>query len=181
MIDKVKVILRDGTETTLPAWQEMYGLTDIMKIGRYFSLRESRFMRDLELYGELVVNELLIRFIDGFRERVDHPVIVNSFNRNHAHQVELQKRGFRAASISPHVVKMAMDIDTKNKEQTTEWVKALRPEKASSGIQARIGWKDYMDAGQTFIHIDVCPEYYAPGKPYHSQPHPAVWEKATEW
>lgn len=80
MIDKVKVILRDGTETTLPAWQEMYGLTDIMKIGRYFSLRESRFMRDLELYGELVVNELLIRFIDGFRERVDHPVIVNSFN-----------------------------------------------------------------------------------------------------
>lgn len=181
MIDKVKVILRDGSETTLPAWQELYGLNDIMQIGRHFSLHESRFVRDLEMYGELVVNELLMRFLDAFRERVDAPVIANSFNRSHAHQVELQKKGFRAASVSPHVVKMAMDIDTKDKDQTLAWVKAARLEKEASGIHVRIGWKDYMDAGQTFIHVDVCPEYYAPGKPYHVQPHPYVWEKSIEW
>lgn len=181
MKEIVTVVLKDGSEVTLQVWQRMYGLTDAQRIGKYFSLSEYRFMKDLEMYGKLVINEVLIRFMDGFREKIAMPVRVNSFNRSIKHQEELKQNGFRAATHSPHVVYMAMDIDTNSRTQTKAWVAALRKHKEDTGIQVRIGWKDYMDDGNTFIHVDVCPEFYASGQPYHNHPHPGAWEKAIEW
>jgi hypothetical protein len=182
MIDKVKVILRDGSQVRLSDWQSLYGLRPYSnEIGRYFSLTESRFQKDIQEYGELVVNEPLMRVLDGFREGVDSTVTLNSFNRNEEHQQELKKQGFKSATYSPHVVKLAADIETKDEKQTREWVKVLKQVGDILKIQIRIGFEQYLKVGQTFIHVDVCPEYYAPGKPWNNKFHPKVWEKKTTW
>ncbi|HMG90762.1 MAG TPA: hypothetical protein VK589_11905 [Chryseolinea sp.] len=182
MRDKVTVVLRNGNEVTLAEWQKIYGLpVDSDKIGRYFSLSESRFIRDIQDYGELVVNELLMTVLDNLREAINSRIIVNSFNRNKEHQEDLHSRGFKTAVHSPHVVKMAADIDTVSPAQTREWVKYVKQVASILNIKVRIGFEEYLKIGQTFIHIDVCPEYYADGKPYHKLPHPAQWEFAITW
>jgi hypothetical protein len=182
MIDKVIVVLRDGSEISLTDWQKKYGLKPYSNaIGKYFSIREQRFEDDIETYGQLIVNELLIRVLDGFREAVDVPVNINSFNRDESRQEQLRSEGRRAAQYSPHVVKLAADIDTMDEHQTREWVKTLKQVASILGIKIRIGYKQYLDDGSTFIHVDVCPEYYAPGKPWNNRFHPIQWEKESEW
>lgn len=182
MTDKVKIVLRDGSSVSLDDWQKKYGLhVGSDNIGKHFSLDEDRFKADIKLYGELVVNELLITVLDAFREEVGVPVTLNSFNRDIAHQLELKKKGFKAATTSPHVVKMAADIDTKSPEQTREWVKVLLEVGRKLGISIRVGYEQYLAAGQTFIHVDVCPEYYGKGKPFSKHQHPPVWESKITW
>src|SRR5690242_3737918 len=101
MRDKVIVIRKDGTEVTLAQWQEIYGLpVDSDKIGRHFSLSEQRFTKDIELFGTLVVNEQLIKVLDGFREAVKVPITINSFNRDQAKQDSLKEEGFKTAKYS---------------------------------------------------------------------------------
>jgi len=179
---KVKVILKGGREVSLVEWQRLYGLPEGSdKIGRYFSLKESRFINDLSAYGELIVNELLMRVLDGTREVADRPLTINSFNRNEEHQQELKQKGFKAATYSPHVVKMAADIDTKDETETRYLVKVIKQVADVLGIKVRIGFQQYLNAGQTFVHVDVCPEYYGKGKVYHSTFHPAAWENSITW
>jgi hypothetical protein len=182
MRDKVIVIRKDGTEVTLAQWQEIYGLTvDSDKIGRHFSLSEHRFTKDIELFGTLVVNEQLMKVLDGFREVVKVPITINSFNRDQAKQDSLKDEGFKTAKYSPHVAKLAADIDTTSEEQTREWVKILQQVASILGITVRIGFEQYLKAGQTFIHVDVCPEYYATGKPWANKFHPIQWAQKTTW
>lgn len=201
MKEKVKVILRDGSTTALEQWQILYGLdTASDKIGRFFSLSEHRFKTDIDLFGELVVNELLMRVLDKYREFTKHAVVINSFNRTQEKQDQLRKNKFRAASHSPHVAKMAADVDTPgifelmvdkgwSKEKASkeaakinyDEVILMRQAAAALQIKIRIGHKEYLQIGQTFFHVDVCPEFYAKGKPFHEYPHPAVWEKETQW
>lgn len=175
----VKVILKDGTTTTLDAWQKLYGLpVGSDKIGIYYSLKDPQLVKELKEYGELVVNELLIRVLDAYRELKGKPNTINAFNRNEAHQKELFQRGYRTAVFSPHVVKMAADNDTVTNAETDSCVKLFQEVSKNLGIAIRIGYKEYKQLKQTFIHVDVCPEYYAKGKPYYSQPHPPAWEMA---
>lgn len=177
---KVIVITKDGTPTTLAKWQADYGLKPD-QIGKYFSLSEARFKQDMDEYGEIVVNELLMRVLDAFREEIKRPISINSFNRTEDHQKALKARGFRAATYSPHVVKMAADIDTHTAQQSKEYASVMQRVSVKIGIKVRVGVDDYIKAGQTFIHVDVCPEYYAPGKPFHGDKHPVQWEKPITW
>jgi hypothetical protein len=182
MNDKVIVITREGKEISLEAWQKTYNLQPgSSRIGEYFYLTESRFKQDLDLYGKLVVNELLIRLLDAIRKASDHPLTINSFNRDEAHQAQLRSEGYRAATTSPHVAKMAADIDTLSFDDSRKLAKKIREVADIVKIKVRVGVEQYIQAGQTFVHIDVCPEYYAHGRPFHGQPHPAVWEKEIIW
>lgn len=202
-MDNIKVILRDGSETSLLNWQKIYGLTENSRmIGRYFSLNESRFKKDLADYGELIVSELLMRVLDAYREKLGQPVTINSFNRNELKQINLKTQGLRAATHSPHVMKLAADIDTpgiielqshtaplesptdlwkKAMQINRERVKILEQVSDDLGIHTRIGNEDYLKQKQTFIHVDVCPEYYAKGKPWNHKFHPIAWEKSINW
>jgi hypothetical protein len=202
MIEKVRVILRDGSETSLPEWQKLYGLKPYSnEIGKYFSLSEYRFQRDLELFGELVVNELLIRVLDRYREKLNQPVKLNSFNRNATHQQTLTAQGLRTAKYSPHEVFLAADPDTpgiedlrKTRTKATPaelWDLAVKINRDHAriareagqelGIRVRVGNEQYLREKQTFIHIDVCPEYFAPGRVWHNKKHPVQWESALSW
>jgi hypothetical protein len=212
MIDKVKVILRDGSQIRLSDWQSLYGLRPYSNnIGRHFSLTEAKFAQDLNDYGELIVHELVMRVLDAYREAMNQPVPVNSFNRSKAKQVELTAHGYRTATFSPHEVHKendkflhgatAVDADTpgiddlkKNRPDVSrdelwkvavkinrESVRILKEVANKLKIIIRIGNEEYLEKGQTFIHFDVAPEFYAPGKPWNKFPHPAAWEKKTTW
>lgn len=186
MIEKVRVLLEDGSRITLPEWQRAYGLTvNSHKIGQYFSLGEPRFRADLERFGKLIVCAPLMRVLDRFRYEVDRPVHINSFNRTKAYQRELKNQGYRTATYSPHVEKMAADIDTTSHAQTNAEVQVLRNISADMGIPIRIGWLSYQKRGQTFIHVDVCPHYFGAGGPLAqrvSPPVPDAWRIAgAEW
>jgi len=202
MNDKVKVIIRTGSVITLEEWQRMYGLTvGSDKIGRYFSLRENEFLSNIRDYGQLVVEEYLIMLHDAYRHETGEPVIVNACNRDDKKQQQLREKRLRAATHSPHVVSLAWDTDTPGVNElrstyfleTDEWLwnKAKEINRARSikmrrlanklNISVRIGNEQYLKDGNTFIHVDTCPEYYAPGRPYHHEPHPKQWEQPLSW
>jgi hypothetical protein len=178
----IKVLKGDGHMITLLEWQEHYELPRGSKqIGKNFWYSESRFMQDIHQFDELIVSSLLMRLLDAFRKRVMRPVRISSFNRTDEYQQKLKARGYKTAKFSPHVVKLACDIDTDTPHQTRAEAKMLREEANKLNIACRIGFEDYLKNGQTFIHLDICPEYFAPGKPWHELPHPVQWETQTTW
>lgn len=178
----VVVITKAGTEITLKEWQKIYQLPENSTMfGKHFSTTERIFSRDIKDYGKLVVNELLIRVLDRFRSRIKKPIVINSFNRDDRRQDQLTQQGLRTAKYSPHVVFMAADIDTASALDTREYIRELDGVSKELGIQIRLGYDDYLKNGQTFVHLDVCPEYYAKGKPYHGMPHPIQWETSIRW
>jgi hypothetical protein len=199
---KVIVLNETGDYITLDEWQKNYGLVvGSDRIGKYFSITEHRFAQDINDYGHLVVNALLIKVLDRYRELKGFPVCINSFNRDQAKQDQLKKSGARAATTSPHVAKMAADVDTPGIEELKKsnpkltndeaWllavkinhdqVKLFKQASTELGINIRIGYKEYLEERSTFIHVDVCPEYYGPGKRFYKLQHPKAWEQPITW
>lgn len=179
--EKVVVLTLDDKFVSLEEWQRQYGLTvGSAQIGKHFFYTESKFQDDLARYGKLVVCAPLMVVMDKYRELVDEPVNVNSYNRDEKKQEELREAGARAATHSPHVEKMAADLDTLDAEGTYIRVTVLQRASRATGIDVRIGFRQYLEQlkPHTFIHVDVCPMYYAKGKPRHNEPHPAPWESA---
>lgn len=180
MIEKVKILTEEGNYITLDQWQKSYGLKGY-NIGKYFSLKETRFKKDIELFGELIVCEPLMILLDAFRKEIGKPIYINSFNRSEVYQKTLAEKGFKAAKTSPHVVKMAADIDTVSDEQTRLYAKKMREVSKKIGIKCRIGFRQYIAKGDSFIHVDVCPVYYGKGCAFESNEVPSVWRKEIEW
>ena len=178
----VEVVLKNGSKATLREWQKIYNLPiGSNQIGRHFTTTEPKIAENIKDYGKVVVNEVLIRLLDAFRERIGIPVILSAFNRSESKQEQLREQGYKAAKVSPHVACMAADIDTVNAIQTRNFAKQLVSTANTLGIKIRVGFEQYLSVGQTFVHVDVCPEYYAPGKPFHALPHPPQWEFITMW
>lgn len=181
----ITVILKDGSETTLAEWQKIYNLpVGSESIGRHFTLSDPKLAENLKQYGKLVINELLIRVLDVFREKSGIPCILNAFNRSEEKQKELQAdKRFAAAGTSPHVYFMAADINAHSAQDVKDKVAILLVVGKELGIKIRIGYQQYLNLPQpmTFVHVDVCPEYYGVGKPYYSRPHPKPWENQITW
>ena len=93
----------------------------------------------------------------------------------------LIQQGFRAAKVSPHEFFLAADVDTADAADTINSVPIMREAAKELGIKVRIGWQDYMKQGQSFIHVDVCPEYFGKGKVWNHVTHPVQWESVSEW
>ena len=182
MNDKIVVLTEDDVYISLEQWQGVYDLKlGSTEIGKYFDAKEARFQKDLVEFGKLVVCAPLMVILDKYRELIKEPVTINSFNRTEEYQVALKAKGLRAAKTSPHVEKMAADVDTFDVKDTESKVPMMRQASVLTGIPIRIGWKTYTEIKQSFIHVDVCPLYYAKGKPRNSEAHPAVWELQNEW
>lgn len=187
----ITVILRDGTETTLAEWQRIYGLpVGSNKIGQYFSLEDEKIASNLAQYKKLVVNELLIRVLDAFRKRTGVACVLTAFNRSEEKQVELQKlknadgsKAYAAATYSPHVVFMGADVQAASASETRYKASVFLQVAKELGIKIRVGFEQYLKLPRpmTFVHIDVCPEFFGVGKPYHDKFHPKVWEYEITW
>lgn len=181
--EKVVILTKDDTYINLEQWQNRYGLpVGSSQIGKHFYFTEFKFNEDIERYGKLIVCEPLMMIMDEYRELKGKPVSINSFNRDEKKQEELTEAGMRTATHSPHVEKMAVDMDTLTKEDTYDQVKTLRQAALKTGISHRIGFQQYLNAGQSFIHLDVAPLYYGKGGPRHEEQHPGAWEiNKLEW
>jgi len=171
------IILLSGDPVDLNTWQKMYYLTPgSSQIGRFFDIGEKSFKNGL------TISEGVIRLLDMIRILWNRPININSLDRTKEDQERLKKQGYRTAKFSPHIAKMACDIDTVSKEETLELKEVIEEAADLLGYHIRIGWQDYMNIGQTFIHIDVCPMYYRTGKPLNKENHPWQWEIIdSEW
>jgi len=151
------------------------------KITKNFSVSEPRFQKDIADYGECVVSVLLFNVLQRYRELKGVPVNLNSLNRDRKKQEQLIRDGFRAAKLSPHEYFLAADVDTKDAADTLASVPLMRQAAKETGVKVRIGWQDYLKQGQSFIHVDVCPEYFGKGEIWNHQKHPIQWESEIEW
>lgn len=180
--DKVFILKPDGSEITLAQWQQENGYeVGSARIAKHFWFTESKFMQDIQDYGKLVVCELLMKVADKYRDMKSAPVRVNSFNRSKAKQQKLLNGGFKAAAVSPHEFFLAIDADTDTEQETRLNAAMIREAAKQLGIKVRIGFEQYLADKMTFIHFDVCPEYFAKGKPWHHIKHPVQWEIENQW
>jgi len=172
----MEIINKLGQKISLAEWQELYNLPAGSKqIGKFFSIGEH------SIYDEGFLAAPLIMVLDKYRELKGKPVVINSMYRTQRHQDNLNAAGYRTATTSPHVAGMAADVDTTSERDTYDSVSLLVKAAKQLGIKIRLGYHAYLADGNTFIHVDVCPEYYAPGKPYYGQDHPTQWERAIVW
>ena len=170
------IILLNGNKVSLYEWQKMYNLTiGSSQLGRFFDIGEPNFK------DGLIISEGIIRLLDVIRFIRNKPINVNSLDRTDSDQDRLRKQGYRTATFSPHVVKLAADIDTVNEEDTLNLLNCINDASDLLGYQVRVGWKKYLEDGSTFIHVDICPMYYAVGKVWNNKEHPRVWENINEW
>lgn len=179
-MQKIKVIDLKGIEISFEEYQKKHNLKG-NQIAKHFSLDEAIFKENLKEFGELVINEALMLVFDETREMLNAPIIFSSFNRTSAYQKKLIEKGYRAAKTSPHVVKMAGDADFKTKEECLKFAQTVRKAAKKLGIKIRVGWVKYRDAGQTFVHVDVCPHYYSLNAPFSRHDVPQPWRLEINW
>lgn len=175
-MNNATILLESGEKISLEMWQRIYALpVGSKKIGRFFTIGEKSFKNGLE------ISELIIKLIDKVRELKGSPVKVNSLDRTKEYQISLKNRGYRAATTSPHVVKMAADIDTTTTDDTFEMVELISEAANRLSLVVRIGYNAYLKDGNTFVHVDVCPMYYGAGKAFAKEACPDVWRRKVEW
>jgi len=176
------IILRHGSKISLADWQQLYGLpVGSNKIGKHFIIGEKNLRGDVVIKNGCTISELVLHILDETRELRGKPTMINDFDRTRADQLDLIARGFRAAKFSPHEVFCATDVDETNKADTIVLAKTIGLAARRLGIKVRIGVNKYLKDGNTFVHFDVCPEYYAPGKPWHHKKHHPAWEVEARW
>lgn len=159
----------NGRLVDLKEWQQVRGIKGD-KLSANFSVPE------FDCEGELIISEVLIDFLQVLRDRWGKPMKVNSGYRTDTKQAVLKKLGFKTATVSPHIPGMAADLDTTSPDETKKLAALAESVARFMRLPVRIGFRQYLAGGQTFAHIDVCPHYYAKGRPLHDEPHPAAWE-----
>lgn len=171
------IIGLDGRRMGLNEWQKVYGLTvGTAQLGRHLTIGEPNVRLGL------TISEAIIRLFDGVRALRGRALYVNSLDRSQEKQEELQRNpNIQAAKYSPHVVKLAIDIDTTSNKDTAELLEVINTVADVLGYRLRLGWESYQRKGQTFIHIDVCPMYYGKNGVWHDVKHPLAWEGEIEW
>jgi len=176
------VILPHGSPISLKDWQYMCGL-DIgsPQIADHFRIGEMNRHRKSVIRNGFTISSLILDLLDEIREHWGI-TFINSFDRTDEEQDKLNDDpNIQAAASSPHVVKLAVDIDTLNESDTYKLVELIENRAKALNIKIRLGYRKYLAKGQTFVHLDVCPMYYAPGMPWHGKEHPEVWEVEARW
>lgn len=169
-----QIISGTGKLVDLKEWQQFRGLKD-GKISDNFTWQE------FDCDGEFLLSEILIDFLQYVRRKWGKPLKINSGYRTKEKQQLLKDQGYKTATFSPHTKGMASDLETVSVSDTKHLVAVIKLCARNLKLNVRIGYMQYLANGQTFVHVDVCPEYYAKGKPFYEQPHAPAWEKAIEW
>jgi uncharacterized protein YcbK (DUF882 family) len=183
-----QIILRDGSSVSLAEWQLRNNLPPDKAMPQ-FSVRE------LGLHKENArITEQLLLLLQKVRDIRNKSTKINEGFRSPAEARALHDRYaamMRAGTLnasknpaslnSPHTQGMAADIDESSPESVRKLEADIRKAAAELGFSIRIGIRQYLGAGMTFVHVDVCPEFFAPGKPFHLRPHPAAWRNPITW
>lgn len=167
----MKAILDYDFKTIIPLaeWQKTNGLNSD-HISNHIVIGIDNVLCD----REIILSRTLIDVFESLREQFGKPIKINSGYRTQKKQEELKAEGYRAAVTSPHVRGYALDIDYTTNEELVRILRILRP---IPGI--RIGWRDYKNAGQTFVHLDVAPAAFAA---LNDKTFPVAWRSpGLEW
>ncbi|RMH18211.1 MAG: hypothetical protein D6698_07455 [Gammaproteobacteria bacterium] len=132
-----------------------------MIINEFEYVTESDHFKVSELYDpdvspQLILKEILV-VAEALRKKWGKPVRVNSGVRSFEKQQRLRLSGLRAAKFSPHCYRCALDFDTKSREETYKMVELLKEVSEETQIPIRIGYKQYLKEGKTFVHVDTAP------------------------
>lgn len=171
------IILKNGDRQKLSEYQKANNLP-ADKVAEHFSIQE---MINPDFGTYFHVSEYLLLVLELFRIRTNEPTIMNSVYRPDEQQASMHSKSNLAAKTSPHPEGMAGDVETKTEEETRRKVAIFEQISKETGIKLRIGFTKYLEKGMTFIHVDVTPMYFAPGKAYHSVKHPWQWELEARW
>lgn len=186
------IVQTDGNLLSLDQWQKFYNLkTNSNELANYFSIGETNRFGQIVIKNRLIVAEPLLSLLDEYRRLKAKPVVLNSFDRSKSEQqILIDNPKYSAAKNSPHVYDsngliilpcMASDIDTLSKRDTFDSVRILEQAADKLGYEIRIGFKKYLLKGQTFIHVDVTPEYFGKNKVYENADCPWQWRKSLRW
>jgi len=146
-------IIRNDFKTIVPLdeWQKQQGIP-ANRISQHVIMGVDNVMCG----DDVILSGQLIRVFEGLRAKLGKPIRITSGYRSQTKQDQLRAGGYRAAVTSPHVRGYALDLAYDGETDMIRMLAILRDE---PGI--RIGWKEYRNAGQSFIHIDVAPLAYA--------------------
>lgn len=174
------IIMQNGQIIPLATWQDLMNLPSEFITNNY-RLDYYVMQNGVKVYpfANFEVSCYVLELLNALYDK-DYKVI-NSLYRSDAKQKELLKTNSNAAKISPHVFGMAADVDSKDSKDTITLSQLVKKLAAELGIKVRLGYTQYIAKGNSFVHFDVCPEYYAEGKPYHNINHPKPWETQIEW
>lgn len=173
---KATIELFNGQSVGLRTWQSLYNLPiGSSQVGRFFRIGERSFRDGLEIH------EGVIRLLDMIRAIRGYSININSLDRTQEHQDKLREDGYKTATYSPHVAKLAADIDAIDEDDVYSLLDDVDEAEELLGYEIRKGWKTYLDSGQTFVHIDICPMLYGKGKRRNGFKHPYQWENRSEW
>lgn len=128
--------------------------------------------------NQLVFIPELIALYEKTREVYGLPIPVTSGFRTHAHELYLEKLGYKTAKfVSPHSLAVALDLDARPRAGKTEKQvnKDIREAvwKAAKALglpRPRIGHRVYHER---FNHIDLM---FLLFKPFSDLEHPSTWE-----
>jgi uncharacterized protein YcbK (DUF882 family) len=135
---------------SLKDYQELKGLKDDM-VAKYFSINEHA------IKASTLISADLLTLLDAIREAKGKPVKLNSLHRTIAKQNELKEAGYSTAGHSPHLYGAAADIDCDSAFEVKAMARLAKDEANKLGLEVRIGYKEYLERGQTFVHIDIMP------------------------
>jgi len=131
-------------------------LCEYRTCGEFFSPSE---LFDREPYAprERLIHGSIVEVADEVRRRWGGPIPCTAGVRTQGKQELLRQRGYRAAQYSPHVYRCAMDLDVPAAGDVRRLVAIVREVSRELGIPVRIGWRQYLNAGQSFVHVDTAP------------------------
>jgi hypothetical protein len=171
------IIKKDGSNAYLEEWQNERGL-EPDKLSEHLWVSE---VVDRDEPDRLIISEVLIDYFEILRTAYGKPLRINSGYRTPEHQKRLvENPDYSAAVISPHCRGYALDIDTTSISMTHSLINIIKDSKELDFY--RIGWKQYLDRGQTFIHFDIAPWYHGVGRNHFGDDVPASWRiTGKEW
>lgn len=177
------IIIENGKEINLTDWQEKNHLPE-NRVSKHLILGVDNLTCD----DELILTAEIIDAFERIRAIADAPLKINSGYRTERKQAELRRlyniKGQHIASNhSPHTLGLALDVDTKTTQESRWLMDICRQVRDDSVPYLRIGWKRYLEAGMTFIHIDVAPFYFGKDGVWKDRNHPPEsWKRLNvEW
>lgn len=168
-----QILTSSGEKITLEQWQDNMDIPP---------LNVAHYIRTHEIKQPFLLAEPLLQLFDLVREKWGKPLIINSAFRTREKQLQLIADGYRAAKNSPHEQGMAFDIDTKTYDESKKLASLIQEIARENGFAVRVGYKEYWETKkQTFVHMDICPMYFAKGKVFNHVKHPPQWENTLVW
>lgn len=126
------------------------------------------YINEIDDEGNFIIAEKLVEVFEEIRNRIGAQLLITSGYRSPEKQKRLREyytsKGMpnHASVRSPHSEGMALDISCNDKAAVGNLMAVVKDIRDHGKPYIRIGWKQYLEEGCHFVHIDVCPFFFHP-------------------